>query len=1194
MFREPVLIRKLFPQLIAGLLAWTFLAGCASVARAPTSSNSASGTTRTLAAAPAQKVIIFYSSIGSGHISAARAIEKRIREKEPNTQIILKNIRDFMNPTWANVDEKLFWFIVKKYPKTFTRLFKGVMARGERTNRLSDLSRAYDEKALLSFIEVHGPDALLATHYGSALALSNLRADGKLLNRRIGWLHTDYISHYFPRLSKSIDRSFLPHPELEKIWLAAGLDPKKVATTGMPLNPELFKPIDPRAFLLSQGLDPTKKTITIASGAEGVGDFPLIVEKLSKHVKGDLQVVAVCARNEKNIAGLKALEPKLREGVKLVTKGYIPNEELLSFIKSSDLYITKAGGLSPTEAFAIGKPTLIMDIYGGHESENAVLFEKLGLAEVNRNPETIGAQAETYLADRVKLERALEAQAVFRDSLNTDAIVEFALDSTAGPKLLPRDLGLQGGTPVRLAAEALEKLNRAAPGQVEILFSSAISPDPNFKSKDANPFGHIAFRVDDEVYTVNQNTTRENSLFVRQSLHDYLYGITSPTSGAEIGSHFGIAYSRDTYGIRIGNLPAEKLESIRAEITRIDSEWKSGNLIYSATCNNCADITQRVYAASGGISGPEKFTIGMPKETFSRILRSADLDPNLTTEVVSYTRIAGAKNYYAYDRFPVNLYEPLDLLLRKTGLRSKTKVPTSLENRIDFRLGSYPEDVSIHYESPTEKPFLEEMDQANAKVNTKLKGQLEELRKKERELATLRQTLKEEASSESVLRQLREAANTIPQDATGAAFIRKTGPPNAVVAELEKIQARYANFETKYDEYNQRKLLWLLEYYHDNTRYLIEKVNPNLSPNDRAKLKALTEKFTASYLDYFNNHQLYNQPKDVRRIDAFRAFMDGQQKIFDYLKIALAKKEAETKPLSARLAALAKKWNVFRKFLPIVAKILPMLSELKFHANSAPDRSPLVDRINGGFKALGDQLGFKVSTFGKENIPKIADAKTLNFFVIQHSHPQLDNIVLANLGLGPYAIYGAADTFAPKALADLMDRNDHFVVVGRGADKPIDKTLEILQKKTIKNFVIYPEGSVSVGMYDTRAPREKFVTGLLGRLKKEGYRVNLIPISMPKNFRLNNNWMFPTDPSLLKLEARIGKPIDAKVVDALVGTENEQLLNRLTRTIYFENLEAHSGRPFLGMPTMDELLDELEKSMRGGDCHPYLKPQPRS
>ena len=53
------------------------------------------------------KVILFYSSIGQGHISAARSIEKEILKQDPSAIVLQKDIHEFMDPIARMLDEKL-------------------------------------------------------------------------------------------------------------------------------------------------------------------------------------------------------------------------------------------------------------------------------------------------------------------------------------------------------------------------------------------------------------------------------------------------------------------------------------------------------------------------------------------------------------------------------------------------------------------------------------------------------------------------------------------------------------------------------------------------------------------------------------------------------------------------------------------------------------------------------------------------------------------------------------------------------------------------------------------------------------------------------------------------------------------------------------------------------------------------------
>ena len=179
-------------------------------------------------AAQPRKIVIFYSSIGHGHISAAQAIEQEIGRLAPDARVVLQDIREFMHPLWRWVDERLYWFIAGNLPESFDALFHALQARGKRVPSLAWLSNDYPQDKVRAFLEAQAPDAILATHYGSAQVLGTLRERGLLAQVSIGWLHTDFFEGYFPRISKRIDRTFLAHPELEARWLAAGVAPDKV------------------------------------------------------------------------------------------------------------------------------------------------------------------------------------------------------------------------------------------------------------------------------------------------------------------------------------------------------------------------------------------------------------------------------------------------------------------------------------------------------------------------------------------------------------------------------------------------------------------------------------------------------------------------------------------------------------------------------------------------------------------------------------------------------------------------------------------------------------------------------------------------------------------------------------------------------------------------------------------------------
>src|SRR5262249_41244519 len=148
----------------------------------------------------------------------------------------------------------------------------------------------------------------------------------------------------------------------------------------------------------------------------------------------------------------------------------------------------------PSESFAINKPTILLDIYGGPERENAIFFEQMKLAEINRDYDQLGSQAKSLLGDPERLRVMSENQLEFKNSLNLKAIADFALHATTRYDL-GANLGVEDMRGVFGAEDALTRLEADAPADVEILLS--YGKFANEKSlikmiRDGNPFGHMA------------------------------------------------------------------------------------------------------------------------------------------------------------------------------------------------------------------------------------------------------------------------------------------------------------------------------------------------------------------------------------------------------------------------------------------------------------------------------------------------------------------------------------------------------------------------------------------------------------------------------------------------------------------------------------------------------------------------------
>ncbi len=607
------------------------------------------------------KIVILYSSIGHGHIMAARSIQHEIARQDPNAVIVLQDIRAFMPPVHRRMDERLYWFVVNHLPECFESLFWARQETGNRVASITNLPNDYPEDQVLEFLREEAPQTVLATHYGSAQLLGTLRERGLLADVKIGWMHTDFFEGYFPRISKRIDRTFLAHPELEARWIAAGVPTDLVATTGMPVSITPAPQGVRDETLRGCGLDPAVKTILFAGGKDGSGDFQAAAKSIARHVAGPVQIVALCGTNGRNQEALNRLASHLGPRVSLQALGLLPQEEVIEWMRSADVLITKAGGLTPAEAFSIGIPTILMNAVWGHERENADLFVRHGLAEMAADATQAGIKALELMSDAVRQKTMIDAQVDFRNHSDIGQIARFALDASISPRAAPPDLGAEYGQPVRDIAGILARLDTLVPAQVELLLSYSTTKVPERIVLD-NPFGHLAISLNGTVFSSNHlaHVSANATLMQHLSLGDYLFGVTPPCGNQEHGSTYGMAYGRDTIGLRVAGVPASVIAAMATEAMRIEEGFQAGDLRWDRRDFNCAHSVVRILASGGfatqsgaGVHGLNT----MPLDVFDRALALFQGDPSLNVEAIAYRKVAGAPT--SFSRFPLSLTQPL-------------------------------------------------------------------------------------------------------------------------------------------------------------------------------------------------------------------------------------------------------------------------------------------------------------------------------------------------------------------------------------------------------------------------------------------------------------------------------------------------------------------------------------------------------
>ena len=330
-----------------------------------------------------KKVIVLYSTGGMGHKKAAIALFEEFKKHE-DIDVEMVDVLDYATPFYRFLYLDMYVYLMTKGKLTWGALyyfsntgFVDIITRKLRGildfNSLSGLDDMLKEKK---------PDAIVTTHF-------LLPSIAEILKKKVGLrsrmftLITDYGPHSY-WLSDYVDRFFVGADsvlvELEK----RNIPHDKIDVTGIPTTEEFCRDLDIGSLRKTYGIDDTKRTIFLMSGGFGVGPIKKMLLSLNR-CQSDIQVITVCGHNKKAYEDITLLKEEL--GYPVILFGF--SDKIAELMAISDLMVTKAGGISVTEAMNSRLPMILFASMLGQETWNEHLLMDNGAAEKAKKIEDI-------------------------------------------------------------------------------------------------------------------------------------------------------------------------------------------------------------------------------------------------------------------------------------------------------------------------------------------------------------------------------------------------------------------------------------------------------------------------------------------------------------------------------------------------------------------------------------------------------------------------------------------------------------------------------------------------------------------------------------------------------------------------------------------------------------------------------------
>lgn len=360
-------------------------------------------------------ILLLSAPLGSGHKMAAEALEEAFK-KRGGVTVVNGSAFDFF-PKWlGNIILGGYIGILKHIPKLYDIAYHWSNT-GTNSYWIRDFLNLLLSYLAQGFIKKVAPDAVIVTHPTPAGVMTQYKKRCAP-NLWIGAVITDFNFHHW-WIYKGLDVYFTadeaiqPPPELNI----------PAVVTGIPIRSAFTAPFEREKWRKRLGYTQDDTLCLVMGGGDGLLPMPELLRALTarRDIK-NLKIAAVAGHN-------KELAEKLK-------KMALPNVMVLDFIaelpqllRSADIVISKAGGLTSAETLAIGTEFILYDPLPGQEVRNAAYLCEKCEAKIAATPQEVCEFVKKYAELDIEAKNSLRhrRREVYGKPYAADAVADFVL-----------------------------------------------------------------------------------------------------------------------------------------------------------------------------------------------------------------------------------------------------------------------------------------------------------------------------------------------------------------------------------------------------------------------------------------------------------------------------------------------------------------------------------------------------------------------------------------------------------------------------------------------------------------------------------------------------------------------------------------------------------------------------------------------
>lgn len=333
------------------------------------------------------RALILSCSIGGGHDACARAVSDELTAR--GSECVTRDALRFVLRGLPALFSRSHVWVYRHTPAVFDKVYRfgethpASFREGTAFRRLFGRGTRKLKKYLLD-----GEfDTVICTHVFPAMMVSDaLRVfpDG-VKKPTTCFIATDYTGS--PGMAESdLDYYFIPDRSLASCFTVGSIPADRMRPSGIPVRRAFYRRIPTDVAKERAGLPPDCRHMVMMCGSMGCGPMYGLTRLLAGQLAENELLTVVCGTNKQLY---RRLTRACGTSARVRILSYV--KDVSSLLDSADLYLTKPGGISVTEAAEKRLPMILIDTVAGCEDYNLQFFVNLGAAKTADSEEAIAA-----------------------------------------------------------------------------------------------------------------------------------------------------------------------------------------------------------------------------------------------------------------------------------------------------------------------------------------------------------------------------------------------------------------------------------------------------------------------------------------------------------------------------------------------------------------------------------------------------------------------------------------------------------------------------------------------------------------------------------------------------------------------------------------------------------------------------------